>query len=79
MANGETRNKICDKLDEIKKVKEEVFNLVEFIKTICNNYPQVEIPTSLPSVINPKQAVIEFLRDLLAVLNGVDFEKIKNA
>ncbi len=79
MANGDSRNKICDKLDEIKKIKEEVFNLVEMIKTFCNNYPQIEIPTSLPSVINPKQAVIEFLRDLLAVLNGVDFEKIKNA
>jgi len=49
------------------------------IKTFCNNYPRIEIPTNLPSAINPKQAVIEFLRDLLAVLNGVDFEKIKNA
>jgi hypothetical protein len=79
MANGDDRNKICDKLDEIKKVKEEVFDLVEMIKNFCNNYPRIEFPTSLPSALNPKQAVIEFLRDLLAVLNGVDFEKIKNA
>ena len=73
------KNKVCDTLKDIKKIKQDVFNFISKIKTFCNFYPAFEFPTSIPSALNPKQAVLEFLRDLLAVLQGVDIEKIKNA
>ena len=79
MGDNKAKNKICDTLDDIKQIKQDVFNLISRIKTFCNFHPAISFPSSLPSALNIKQAVLQFLRDLLAVLQGVDIEKIKNA
>ena len=49
------KNKVCDTLKDIKKIKQDVFNFISKIKTFCNFYPAFEFPTSIPSALNPNK------------------------
>ena len=48
-------------------------------QTTCNNLPNLEIPNTLPGVpdLNPSQAVIDFLNDLLSVLTGINYDEMR--
>ncbi len=42
-------------------------------QTTCGNLPNLQIPSTLPGVpnLNPSQAIIDFLNDILSVLSGI--------
>ena len=76
---GDVKNVICEPSEILGKLKIKILELISLNKTICNNVPNLQIPTSLPSLpsINPSQAVIDFLKDILAVVQGINFEQMR--
>ena len=76
---GQVKNVICEPSEILGKIKIKILELISLNKTICNNVPNLQIPTSLPSLpsINPSQAVIDFLKDILAVVQGINFEAMR--
>lgn len=71
------KNTVCNPDDALIKLKREILELISLKKITCNNLPSVDF--SLPSVpsINPSQAVIELLMDVIALLNSVSFEQMR--
>ena len=78
MAGG-GKNIICEPGDIIKDLKIKILEFISLNKIICNNVPNLQIPNSLPSMpsLNPSQAVIELLKDILAVIQGINFDQMK--
>lgn len=70
------KNTICDTLDNIRDAKLEAINNIRKLKAMCDSYPPLIIDTSLPS-ININFAVINFLRDILAILGGLKINEIR--
>ena len=70
-----TKNVICSPSDAIEGLKRQIFELISLKQTTCGNLPNLEIPNVLPGVpdLNPSQAVIDFLNDLLAVISGINW------
>ena len=76
---GTVRNIVCDPIDLIQKTKQDIFELISLNKTVCNNLPRINIPRTLPNVpnLNPSQAVIDFLNDILAIVSGINFDEMR--
>lgn len=74
-----TKNVICEPSDAIEGLKRQIFELISLKQTTCNNLPNLEIPNVLPDVpdLNPSQAVIDFLNDLLAILTGINYDEMR--
>lgn len=73
------RNIICEPQDPLADLKREILELINLRIVTCNNLPRVDFPTTLPSLpsINPSQAVIDFLKDILALVQGINVEQMK--
>jgi hypothetical protein len=78
MADG-LRNIICEPSDVLRDIKREILEIISLNKVVCNNLPNLEIPNTLPSIpsINPSQAVVDFLKDILAVVKGINYEEMR--
>jgi hypothetical protein len=76
---GKVKNIICDSKDLIKDLKIQILEFISLNKIICNNLPNLQIPNSLPSLpsLNPSQAVMDLLKDILAVMQGINFDQMK--
>ena len=76
---GKTKNVICKPSDAIEGLKRQIFELISLKQTTCGNLPNLEIPNVLPGVpdLNPSQAVIDFLNDLLAVISGINYDEMR--
>jgi hypothetical protein len=74
-----TKNVICEPSDAIEGLKRQIFELISLKQTTCNNLPNLEIPNVLPGVpdLNPSQAVIDFLNDLLSVVSGINYDEMR--
>ena len=74
-----TKNVICEPSDAIEGLKRQIFELISLKQTTCNNLPNLEIPNTLPGVpdLNPSQAIIDFLNDILAVLTGINYDEMR--
>ena len=72
------KNAICEP-DVIGGLKRQIFELISLKQTICGNLPNLSIPNILPGVpdLNPSQAVIDFLNDLLAIISGINFDEMR--
>ena len=73
------RNIVCEPQDPLAALKREILELINLRLITCNNLPRIDIPTTIPSLpsINPSQAVIDFLKDILALVQGINFEQMK--
>ena len=71
------KNTVCNPDDALTKLKKEILELIQLKKITCNNLPNVDF--SLPSIpsINPSQAVIELLMDIISLLNGINFDQMR--
>jgi len=72
------KNAVCEP-DVIGGLKRQIFELISLKQTICDNLPNLSIPNILPGVpdLNPSQAVIDFLNDLLAIISGINFDEMR--
>jgi hypothetical protein len=72
-------NIVCKPTDAIETLKQNILELISLNKTTCNNLPQFNIPRTLPNVpdLNPSQAVIDFLTDILAIVSGINFDEMR--
>ena len=73
------KNVVCEPKDIIDGIKRQIFELISLNQTICKNLPNLEIPTKIPDVpdLNPSQAIIDFLTELLAVVSGINFDEMR--
>ena len=73
------KNKICDAKEDIANKKREILELISLKQTTCDNLPNLEIPNTLPGVpdLNPSQAVIDFLNDLLSIISGINYDEMR--
>ena len=69
-------NKVCDALNDIKKQKLDIINKIKGLKAQCDSYPLLVIDASLPS-LNVNFAVLNFLRDILALLGNLNIEEMR--
>lgn len=72
-------NIVCKPTNTIEYLKQEILELISLNKTTCNNLPKINIPRTLPNVpdLNPSQAVIDFLNDILAIVSGINFDEMR--
>ena len=73
------KNTICEPSDAIEGIKRQILELISLKQTTCGNLPNLEIPNTLPGVpdLNPSQAIIDFLNDLLAVVSGINYDEMR--
>tara|TARA_R110001632_G_scaffold16905_1_gene54251 strand:- start:1998 stop:3668 length:1671 start_codon:yes stop_codon:yes gene_type:complete len=73
------KNVVCEPDDVIEGIKRQIFEFISLKQTTCNNLPNLQIPSTLPDVpnLNPSQAVIDFLNDILSVLSGINFDEMR--
>lgn len=73
------KNVVCEPDDVISGIKRQIFEFISLKQTTCNNLPYLQIPSTLPDVpnLNPSQAVIDFLNDILSVLSGINFDEMR--
>ena len=71
------KNTVCKPDDLISELKEKILELIQIKKITCNNLPNIDF--SIPSIpsINPKQAVIELLMDVISLLNSINFDQMR--
>lgn len=71
------KNIICKPSDALSKLKIKLMELISLKKIQCDL--PFTIPSSIPSLpsINPSQAVIDFLKDILAVIRGLNYDEMK--
>lgn len=71
------KNTVCKPDDLISELKEKILELIQIKKITCNNLPTIDF--SIPSIpsINPKQAVIELLMDVISLLNSINFDQMR--
>ena len=71
------KNTVCKPDDAIAELKEKILELIQIKKISCNNLPSIDL--SIPSVpsVNPKQAVVELLMDVVSLLNSINFDKMR--
>lgn len=70
------RNTVCDTIEDIRKAKQDVLDQIRKYKSFCAGPPLLNIDASLPS-ININFAVINFLRDIMAVLGNLKMDEIR--
>ncbi len=71
------KNTVCKPDDLISELKQNILELIQLKKITCNNLPSIDL--SLPSIpsINPKQAVVELLMDVISLLNSINFDQMR--
>jgi len=71
------KNTVCKPDDAIDQLKQQILELIQLKKITCNNLPTIDL--SLPSIpsINPKQAVVELLMDVISLLNSINFDQMR--
>lgn len=76
MGDGE-QNRVCDTIEDLRKQKQWVLDEIKRYKSFCAGPPLLNIDASLPS-ININFAVINFLRDIMAVLGNLKMDEIRS-
>ena len=73
------KNKVCEPSNPVEGLKRQILELISLKQTTCGNLPNLEIPNTLPGVpnLNPSQAIIDFLNDLLAVVSGINYDEMR--
>jgi len=73
------KNTVCKPSDAIEGLKRQILELISLKQTTCGNLPNLSIPNTLPGVpdLNPSQAIIDFLNDLLAVVSGINYDEMR--
>jgi hypothetical protein len=73
------KNTVCEPSNAIEGIKRQILELISLKQTTCGNLPNLEIPNTLPGVpdLNPSQAIIDFLNDLLAVVSGINYDEMR--
>ena len=73
------KNIVCEPKDIIGDLKREIMELISLRKITCDNLPSVSIPTFPPPIpsINLSMSVIDFLKDILALVQGISFEQMR--
>ena len=71
------KNIICKPSDALGNLKIKLMELISLKKIQCDL--PFTLPSSIPSLpsINPSQAVIDFLKDILAVIRGLNYDEMK--
>jgi len=71
------KNIVCKPGDILGDLKIKLMELISLKKIQCNL--PFSLPTGIPSLpsINPSQAVIDFLKDILAVIRGLNYDEMK--
>jgi len=64
------QNTVCNTIEDIRKAKQGVLDAIKKARSFCAGPPLLNIDASLPS-ININFAVINFLRDIMAVLGNL--------
>ena len=77
--NEKFKNKVCDKKDDIGDVKRNILELISLNQTICNNLPNLSIPTAIPDIpgLNFSQRVVDLLNDILATVSGINIDEMR--
>lgn len=79
MVEQQKLNKICDRIDTLKKqldIKQKIIDKIEKLKAQCDGAPTFSIDASLPS-LNINFAVFYFLKDILAILGDLKIEELR--
>ena len=73
------KNIVCEPKDIIGDLKREIMELISLRKITCDNLPSLSIPTFPPAIpsINLSMGVIDFLKDILALVQGINFEQMR--
>jgi hypothetical protein len=73
------KNTICEPSNPVEGIKRQILELISLKQTTCDNLPNLEIPNTIPGVpnLNPSQAIIDFLNDLLAVVSGINYDEMR--
>ena len=73
------KNVVCQPNDAIEGVKRQIFEFISLKQTTCNNLPNLQIPNTIPDSpnLNPSQAVIDFLNDVLSILSGINYDEMR--
>lgn len=77
--SSKKENIVCKPTNAIESLKQDILELISLNKTTCNNLPNFNFPRTLPNVpeLNPSQAVIDFLNDILAIVSGINFDEMR--
>lgn len=77
--NEKFKNVVCEPKDAIGDVKRNILELISLNQTICNNLPNLSIPTAIPDVpdLNFSQRVVDLLNDILATVSGINIDEMR--
>lgn len=73
------KNVVCETKDTIGDIKRQILELISLNQTICNNLPNLSIPTAIPEVpdLNFSQRVVDLLNDILATITGINIDEMR--
>jgi len=77
--NEKFKNVVCEPKDVIGDIKRQILELISLNQTICNNLPNLSIPTAIPDVpdLNISQRIIDLLNDILATVSGINVDEMR--
>lgn len=77
--NEKFRNVVCEPKDAIGDIKRQILELISLNQTICNNLPNLSLPTAIPDVadLSLSQRVIDLLNDILATVSGINIDEMR--
>lgn len=73
------KNVVCEPKDAIGDIKRQILELISLNQTICNNLPNLSLPTAIPDVpdLNFSQRVVDLLNDILATISGINIDEMR--
>ena len=73
------KNTICESKDALGDLRREIMELISLRMITCNNLPSFNIPNGLPAFPSPNlsMGVIDLLKDILALVQGINFEQMR--
>jgi hypothetical protein len=73
------KNVVCEPKDVIGDIKRQILELISLNQTICNNLPNLSLPTSIPDVsdLDISQRVVDLLNDILATISGINIDEMR--
>ena len=77
--NTKLKNVVCEPKDFIGGVKRQIMELISLNQTICNNLPNLSLPTAIPDIsdLNFSQRVVDLLNDILATISGINIDEMR--
>mgnify|MGYP003646977010 CR=1 FL=1 len=73
------KNIICEPKDALGDLRREIMELISLRMITCDNLPSFNIPNGLPAFATPNlsMGVIDLLKDILALVQGINFEQMR--